>query len=432
MTDSKLTFVTETRRLARLALAIVFLGAGTAALLAGSTEINSAVIANGYLVVDSYVKNVESLKGGTVERLYVKNGDRVADGDLLVRLDGTQARAGLGIISHRLIETRTRLARLTAEQTEKAFDAAKPEYIDATMSSEWLSAVSSERKLFDGRQASRIGRKQQLEARINQFFQQIDGIEAQIAGKRREMDFIEKELIGQRHLLDQGIVSVTKVYALERENARLSGELGNFEASVAETKGKISETKLQIIQVDDDFRSDVAEKLRQAQGEEGELRERLAAALDDTRRVDIRSPQSGIIHQLAVHAEGAVITPFQPIMQIVPTADTLTAEIRLSPRDIDQVKTGQEVVLRFSGLNQPGTPDVNGHVLHVSPDLSTDERTDAAYYTVRVEVDWGQWHYRQALPGMPVEAFIKTGAQTAYLYFAKPITDQVRRAFKEG
>ncbi len=428
------TSLNETRRLSRAAFVIVFLGAGTAGLLAGATQINGAVIADGYLVVDSYVKNVENLKGGTVETLYVQNGDHVAEGDLLVRLDDTQAKAGLGIITHRLIETKTRAARLTAEQSGDSFDGSMPAYIGVSGAAEWLEAIRSELKLFDERQASRDGRKQQLKARTEQFRQQIDGIEAQMAGKRREIDFIQKELTGQRHLLDQGIVSVTKVYALEREDARLSGEMGSFRASVAEIKGKISETELQIIQVDDDFRSDVAEKLRQAQSEEGELRERLIAAQDDLRRVEIKSPQSGVVHQLAIHAKGAVITPSQPIMQIVPTADTLTAEIRLSPRDVDQVETGQEVVLRFSGLNQPGTPDANGRVARVSPDLSTDQRTNATYYTVRVEVEWAGWQhdYRRALPGMPVEAFIKTGTQPAYLYFAKPITDQMSRAFKES
>ncbi len=428
------TSLNETRRLSRAAFVIVFLGAGTAGLLAGATQINGAVIADGYLVVDSYVKNVENLKGGTVETLYVQNGDHVAEGDLLVRLDDTQAKAGLGIITHRLIETKTKAARLTAEQSGNSFDGSMPAYIGVSGAAEWLEAIRSELKLFDERQASRDGRKQQLKARTEQFRQQIDGIEAQMASKRREIDFIQKELTGQRHLLDQGIVSVTKVYALEREDARLSGEMGSFRASIAEIKGKISETELQIIQVDDDFRSDVAEKLRQAQSEEGELRERLIAAQDDLRRVEIKSPQSGVVHQLAIHAKGAVITPSQPIMQIVPTADTLTAEIRLSPRDVDQVETGQEVVLRFSGLNQPGTPDANGRVARVSPDLSTDQRTNATYYTVRVEVEWAGWQhdYRRALPGMPVEAFIKTGTQPAYLYFAKPITDQMSRAFKES
>lgn len=214
----------------------------------------------------------------------------------------------------------------------------------------------------------------------------------------------------------------------------MTGELGSLVASTAEIKGKIAETELQIIQVGDDHRSEVSEQLRQAEGDSGEYAERRVAIEDELRHVDIRAPQDGIVHQLAVHAKGAVITPGEAVMQIVPDHDMLTPELKLSPQDVDQVAVGKEVSLRFSAFSYRTTPELKGRVASVSADLTTDTHSGQSYYTLRVAVPESEWQRLGKLApvaGMPVEAFIETGERTALGYLAKPFTDQLVRAFRE-
>ncbi|PZM15068.1 HlyD family type I secretion periplasmic adaptor subunit [Rhizobium tubonense] len=421
-------------RLTLTALAAVFLLVGVLGGLAATTHLSGAAIASGTLVVDSYVKPVQHLKGGTVGEIFVKNGDRVAASQILVHLDDTQTLANLGIISKRLSQLAARSSRLTAERDGKDGIAFPTELAAASGAPEIAAMIDGETRLFNDRRASKIGKKAQLMERIHQLAQEADGLNAQQDGKRSAIEIIGKELADLQPLLQQRIIPATRVYSLQRDAADLTGQLGNLVASTAETKGKIAETELQIIQVDDDQRTEVSDQLRQAQGEAGEYSERLIAAQDELKHIDIRAPQAGIVHQLAVHAPGAVITPGEAIMQIVPSQDALTPEVKLSPQDIDQVRSGQSVVLRFSAFNQRDTPELNGIVTGVSADLTTDQRTGQSYYSLRVKVpdeEWLRLGNLAPVAGMPVEAFIQTGDRTALAYLTKPFTDQVARAFKE-
>ncbi|MDM9624833.1 HlyD family type I secretion periplasmic adaptor subunit [Rhizobium sp. S152] len=418
------------RKLAFLVLAMVILLVGVIGGLAATIHLNGAVIASGTLVVDSYVKPVQHQKGGTVGKVLVRNEERVEAGQILVHLDDTQSRANLAIIRRRLQEFSARTARLVAERDGK-------DHIELPASlpdDEMQSTVAGERKLFDDRRTSLRGREAQLRERIRQLDRQSDGLVAQQDGKRRAIEIIQKELASLQPLYKQGIIPATRIYALERDAADLSGELGSLVASAAEIRGKIAETELQVIQVGDDLRSEVSDQLRQTESDTGEYSERLVAAEDDLKHVDIRAPQAGIVHQLAVHAAGAVVTPGEAIMQIVPDQDALTPELRLSPDDIDQVAVGQEVALRFSAFNQRTTPELRGHVLSIAADITSDQRSGQSFYNVRVRVPQSEWARLGTLvpvAGMPVEAFIETGERTALAYMAKPFADQMARAFRE-
>ncbi|SEH85291.1 HlyD family secretion protein [Rhizobium tibeticum] len=421
------------RRLTLLALATGILLVGVLGGLASAIRINGAVIAQGTLVVDSYVKPVQHQKGGTVGQVFVRNGDRVRAGQILVHLDDTQTKANLSIISRRLRELAARSARLAAERD--GHDAiAFPAVVSGNDAAQAAALVSAEQRLFDDRLASLRGRTAQLRERVTQLEQQAEGLTAQQDGKRRAIGIIDKELASLEPLLRQGAIPATRVYALQRDAADLTGELGSLVASTAEIKGKIAETELQIIQVGDDHRSEVSEQLRQAEGDSGEYAERRIAIEDELRHVDLRAPQDGIVHQLAVHAAGAVISPGEAIMQIVPDHDVLTPELKLSPQDVDQVAVGKEVSLRFSAFSYRTTPELRGRVASISADLTADTRSGQSYYTLRVAVPENQWQRLGALApvaGMPVEAFIETGERTALGYLAKPFTDQLARAFRE-
>ncbi|MBB2701445.1 UNVERIFIED_ORG: HlyD family secretion protein [Rhizobium esperanzae] len=422
------------RKLTVAALSIVVLVGGVMGGLAATTHLSGAVIASGTVVVDTYVKPVQHQKGGTVGEIFVKNGDLVEAGQILIHLDDTQTRANLAIVTKRLNELSARSARLVAERDGAQSIAFSAELLAKASDPEAARSIEGEKRLFVDRRSSLVGRKAQLRERIQQLKQEAEGLVAQETGKRREIALIEKELESLQRLFDQGLVPANRVYALQREAASLTGELGSLVATEAQTKGKITETELQIIQIDDDQRSEVSDQLRQAEGDIGEYSERLVAAEDDLQRIDIRAPQGGIVHQLAVHAPGAVVAPGEAIMQIVPDRDALIAEVKLSPTDIDQVNIGQAVHLRFSAFSQRNTPELNGVVAGVAADLTTDQRSGLSYYVVRTKVSDGEWQRLgqvTPLPGMPVEAFIQTGERTALAYLTKPFMDQVARAFKE-
>ncbi|NLS19326.1 HlyD family type I secretion periplasmic adaptor subunit [Rhizobium sp. P40RR-XXII] len=421
-------------RLSLLVVAAIVLLFGVMGGLAAATRISGAVIASGALVVDSYVKPVKHLKGGIARAILVKNGDHVAAGQVLVRLDDTQTKANLAIIRKRLNELSARTARLTAERDGRQDIAFPADLLSGADDAGVAAIMAGERRLFFDRHASREGQKSQLHERIQQLKQEIEGLVAQEEGKRREIALIAKELGSLEGLLDQGIISATKVYSLQRESASLNGDLGNLVSSIAQTRGKIAETELQILQIDADHSSEVSDQLRQAESDGGQFSERLIAAEDDLKRIDLKAPQAGIVDQLSIHAEGAVVSPAEAILQIVPDKDALVAELKLAPQDIDQISVGQAVSLRFPAFNQRITPELNGHVDTISADLVTDQRSGQSHYVVRAEVakqEWERLGQLTPLPGMPVEAYLQTGERSVLAYLTKPMTDQIRRAFRE-
>lgn len=421
------------RRLSIFVLATILLLFGIMGGLAAATKISGAVISSGTLVVDSHVKPVQHLKGGIVSAISVKNGDRVDAGQVLIRLDDTQTRASLAIFRKRLNELAARTARLVAERDGKDAIAFPATLLSNAADEDVKSILAGEQRLFDDRLAARESKKSQLRERIQQLKQEVEGLVAQERGKRVEIQLVGKELGSLQDLLDQGIISATKVYSLQRDSARLTGELGNLVSSIAQTNGKITETELQIIQIDNDRSSEVSDQLRQAESDTGQYSERLIAVEDDLRRIDIRAPQAGVVDQLNVHAAGAVVGPAETIMQIVPDKDALVAELKLAPQDVDQVAVGQVVGLRFSAFNQRITPELNGRVETVSADLTTDQHSGQTYYIVRAKApkeEWERLGKLTPLPGMPVEAFMQTGERTILAYLTKPMTDQIKRAFR--
>ena len=414
-------------------LAIVALLAGGIGGLAATTELSGAVIAPGSLVVDSNVKKVQHPTGGVVGELRVRDGDKVQAGDIVVRLDETITQANLAIVVKSLNELQARLARLEAERDNVDSIRFPAALLTRANDPDAARSMTGERNLFEFRRSARAGQKAQLRERIAQLKEEIQGLTGQVAAKKRETELIGQELEGVRDLWRKNLVQIQRVTALERDAARLEGERGQLIAATAQAKGKISEIELQILQIDQELRSEVAKDLREAQGKIAELVERKVAAEDQLKRIDIRAPQNGMVHQSTVHTVGGVITAGEAIMLIVPEADVLTVEAKLAPQDIDQVRVGQSAALRFSAFNQRTTPELNGVVSRVSADLTTDQRTGAAYYVVRItlsESEIGRLDGLRLVPGMPVEAFIRTGERTVLSYVTKPFTDQINRAFR--
>ncbi len=401
---------------------------------AATAVISGAVVASGSLVVDTNVKKVQHPTGGIVGELRVRDGDRVHAGDVVVRLDETVTRANLAIVTKGLGEMMARKARLESERDGLDTITFPAQLVADAGDPDRAAAMDSERKLFNLRKTARSGQKAQLRERIAQLGEEITGLTAQQNSKAKEIALIERELAGVRELWKQNLVQLTRLTALEREAARLDGERGQLVAAAAQAKGKIAETALQILQIDQDLASDVAKELREVDGKIGELVERKVAAEDQLKRIDIRAPQDGTVFQLAVHTIGGVITAGDPIMLIVPEADNLSVEVKVNPQDIDQLQLNQKAILRFSAFNIRTTPEIEGVVTRISADTSTDQRTGQSYYTVRIAMPADQIERLgevKLLPGMPVEAFMQTRDRTMLSYLIKPLHDQFLRAFRE-
>jgi HlyD family secretion protein len=415
-------------------IVVVIVLAGGVGGWAATTELSGALIAQGSIVVDSNVKKVQHPTGGVVGELRVRDGDHVKAGEIVVRLDDTVTRANLAIVTKGLDEFAARKARLIAERDGVATISFPDEMLARADEPTAGNAMTNERKLFELRRTARAGQKAQLQQRIDQLQEEIGGLIAQQAAKTREITLIGQELEGVRDLYKKNLVPITRLTALERDSARIEGERAQLIASVAQAKGKIVETELQIIQIDQDLSSEVAKDMREVDGKIGEFVERKVTAEDQLKRIDIRAPQDGTVLQSTVHTVGGVITAGDPIMLIVPGADNLIVEVKFNPQDVDQLQVGQRAMLRFSAFNQRTTPEIAGKVTRISADTTTDQRTGQSYYTVRISMpaeEVTKLGEVKLIPGMPVEAFVQTGERTAFSYLVKPLQDQLMRAFRE-
>jgi HlyD family secretion protein len=387
---------------------------------AATTELSGAIVAQGQLVVDSNVKKAQHPTGGVVGEVRVRDGDRVRAGDILVRLDETQTKANLAIITKSLDEMAAREARDKAERDDAETVRFADELLSRVDDPQVAEVLTGERKLFETRRAAREGLK-------NQLREEIRGLEVQREARGAQIEWIKKELVGIRDLWDKNLVPYTRLTTLEREASRLEGERGQLISSAAQAEVKI-------LQVDQDMRAEVGKDLADIRGKQSELVEKRVAAQDQLMRIDIRAPQDGVVHQSTVHTVGGVIGPAEQIMLIVPDADLLAVEAKIQPQDIDQVRVGQTAGLRFSAFNQRTTPELDGKVTVVSADVTQDQKSGATFYTVRIAVPASEVARLEGLKlvaGMPVETFIRTGERTVVSYLMRPLNDQVARAFKE-
>jgi HlyD family secretion protein len=421
------------RQTAAIVIAALLLIAGLGG-WAMTTEFSGAVIASGQLVVDSNVKKVQHPTGGVVGRLNVHEGQEVKAGEIVISLDDTQIRANRDIVVKALNELAARQAREESERD--GFDKVTfPDDLIARRSDpDVAKAITGEERQFEIRRTTREGQKAQLRERLIQLRQEISGYEAQITSKDKQIEWIGKELVGVNELWEKNLIPYTRVTSLEREKERLVGERGQLVASIAQSKGRIAEIELQVLQVDQDMRTEVGKDLADIRGRTAEMVERKVAAEDQLKRVDIRAPIDGVVLALTVHTVGGVISAGEAIMLIVPQTDTLQVEAKIPPQEIDQIRIGQPAVLRFTAFSQRTTPELNGTVVRISADVSEDTKTGARFYTIRLDVspeEVARLGAIKLVPGMPVEALIQTSPRTVMSFLVKPIHDQLVRAFRE-
>ncbi|WP_299752716.1 HlyD family type I secretion periplasmic adaptor subunit [uncultured Tateyamaria sp.] len=397
-------------------------------------QISGAVIAPGAIVVESNVKTLKHKEGGIVADILVKNGDVVQAGDLLLRLDDATTRANLAVVSQQLDELVATEARLVAER-DNATDIVFPESIASRASdAEIFRIVAGQRQLRAARLAGLVGRTDQLHEQINQLESQITNLEVQADAKAEEIDLIDMELVGLEKLLEKSYVATNRVLAVRRDKTRLRSEHGALLAEAARTELEISERRIQILQLREDYRAETLQRLQETRSEIARLAEQKAASADQLSRMDIRAPSSGFVHQLNVHTRGSFISPAEPVLLIVPKEDALIIETQVAPTDVDQIFTGQQATIRLPGLNQRTTPELKGQVVTISAETTLDEGTGMSFFTVRLRFLEGEREKIDGnilMPGMPVEALIQTGERTILSYLIKPIQDQIAHAMRE-
>jgi HlyD family secretion protein len=422
------------RHLAIYGVSAIALFMGTVGLWATTTELSGAVIASGQFVVDISVKKVQHMSGGVVSEVRVREGSRVREGDLVMRIDDTMLRANLQIVTKQLDEFAARRERLNAERDQLTDIALPEEFKDRMDDPEVVHLFATEKRLFIARRTAREGLKAQLAQRELQLEEEVNGLAAQVDSRNRQLIFIKPELEGVRDLYLKKLVAITRLNALERDAAAIDGQIGQLIAQIAQARGKATELKLQIIQVDEDLRAEVNKDLREIQGRTAELRERKVAADDQLKRTDIRAPGSGYVHQLTVQTVGGVLPPMEAAMLIVPEDEGLQLEVRVQPQDVDQLRIGQPAVVKINAFNQRTTPEIKAKVSRVSADVSRDPQTGASYYTARIAIPVSEIERLgdvKILPGMQADVYMQTSSRTLLAYMAKPLKEQFEKAFKE-
>lgn len=398
------------------------------------TGVAGAVVAPGSVVVESGTKRVQHSEGGIIKEIWVKDGDFVDAGAPLLQFDDTIIGASLQIVSSQLDQLSATRARLEAEATGSV-DIVWPQRIVSRRIDQEMSVImAGQEALIKSRRSSIEGRQTQISEQIRQIETQIDGLIAQRDATAEEIEIIEGELTSLIDLEKQGLVPSKRLNVLRRDRSSLKGEHGRLVSDIARSRETIGERRIQMLQIVDEFNAEVLEELQTTRSQIAELGEREIAAHDRLARLQIVAPRSGMIHNLSVHTIGGVVSSGETILEIVPRQDRLIIEAQIATADVDQVLAGQEAGVRFPGLNQRRTPELEATVLSVSPDAVRDPETQAVFYEVRLQLNSGEAEKLGSvvlIPGMPIEAFIRTSNRTVLSYLVKPIFDQVAHAFRE-
>jgi len=397
-------------------------------------SIAGAVLAPGTVTVEGNYKAIQHLDGGIVSRINVRNGDLVKRGDVLLRLEDTTAQANLAIVASRVNDFMIQQARLVAERDRKA-EIALPEAVKPFAEDPQVKDIlATQQSLFDARRASHLGELAVLRQRLEQVQAELSGQQVELKSRRRQLDLANKELKDVEPLFAKGFANQQRLGGLQREQARLEGDVGRLIADIARNRGAIAEAELKITQGEKDFTQKVVDELRKVQTQLSETDEQRKTLADKLQRIEIRASDSGRVHALAANTEGGVIQAGTQIMQIIPDGERLVIEAQVPPQDIDKVRSGLPAMVRFPAFDARSTPRLSGKVSTVSAAEITTQQ-GRTYFTARIEIPAqeiariGAAH--KLVPGMPAEVYIETVTRSILSYFLKPLTDAMSRSFRD-
>jgi len=401
-----------------------------------TSTLAGAVVASGRIEVDLNRQALQHRDGGVVAELFVQEGDRIEQGERVLRLDDADLQTDLRVAQSQLFELRVRRARLEAERDgadELRFSAALQDVVEAN--ADLVDLMDGQANLFQARQAVFAREIIQLRGRITQISAQADGLAAQQLAATEQLQLIDADIERQTDLLDRGLAQSGPIIALQREAARIRGTIGELEARQAETAERMIETELAITQLDSARVEEAIAQLREIRVNEEELRARVADLGRRIAALDLRAPVTGTIIGLRVFGPQSVVRSADPVAFIVPEGRPLIITSQVPAIHVDQVFVGQLVTLRFPAFDMRTIPDLTGHVSRVSADALIDERTGASFYRAELVLDEGEiarLEGRVLVPGMPVEAYIRTEDRTPLTYLLEPFATYFNRAFRES
>ncbi|MEP5759136.1 MAG: HlyD family type I secretion periplasmic adaptor subunit [Litoreibacter sp.] len=415
------------------ALALLVGGFGTWSVF---SNIAGAIIATGQIELEQNRQVIQHPDGGVVETVTVREGDSVDAGEVLIKLDSRRLNSELLIIEGELFEIVSRSARLEAERDDANAIKFPPMLVNgASDRNEITDLMQGQERLFQARLNNAKQTVEQLQKRKSQISSQVEGIRAQQDALVTQLGLLKEELDAQQDLLAKGLAQAGRVLALQREDARLLGQVGELTASVAESEGRITEIDIQILQLSTQRKEEAITQLRDLQYRQFELSEQRIALKDQMSRLDITAPVSGLVFGLTVFAERSVIRPADDLMFLVPQDRPLVITGQIEPIHIEEVYIGQDATMRFSTFDARQTPEVFGTVHNISGDAFTDEQNGRRYYRIELVLNPGEMERLGdviLLPGMPVDTFIQTSERSPMAYFVKPLADYFNKAFRES
>ncbi|PIE15054.1 MAG: RTX toxin [Rhodobacterales bacterium] len=408
-------------------------GFGSWAVLA---NISGAVIAEGQIEVDQNRQIVQHPEGGVIAEILVQEGDQVNAGDMLLRLDASTLQSELTVVQSQIFELIARRGRFEAERDGAKHVTFDPELTEmATLSDDVNSLMQGQQRLFVARRNTLDQEIAQMRKRSGQIADQIRGITAQQTALTAQLELIEKELRDQQSLLDRGLAQATRVLSLQREQARLEGTMGELTSTKAQAQGRITEIDIEILKFETRRQEEAISNLRDLHFRELEMKEKRSALQERLSRLEIRAPVSGVVYGQQFFAPRAVIKAAEPVLFLIPQDRPLVISAKVHINNIDQVFVGQDVTLRFPVFDSRNTPELKGRVVKMSADAFTDERTQARFYRSEIVMLDGELAKlppnATLIPGMPVQAFIRTNDRTPLAYLLKPLTDYFSKAFRE-
>ena len=408
---------------------------------AAFARLDHAVVASGEVEVSGHRQSVQHREGGIVSALNVKEGQLVGQGDVLISLSTTDSKAQEEALASQVYGLQAQQVRLRAEQ----FGASRidwPADFAGLKGADLLAAQSAmkvQQTQFETRRAALISQKDVLKQKSAELAQQINGFSRQIEATEEQNRLIDEELSGVKALAAQGFAPQTRVRSLQRNQAELRGQRGQYAANIAQANEQAGETQLQALQLDKQRADDVATQLRDVEFQLNEARPKLSAAREALAREEVRAPVSGQVVGLSVFTVGGVITPGQKLLDIVPARAELVIGLRLNPADVDDVKVGREVEIKFPSLHDRALPMLKGRLTKLSADSFVDEKNGQRYFTGEAAVppetlgrlklaENGQFELK---PGLPAQVMIPLRKRTALEYLTQPLSEAVWRSFHE-
>jgi HlyD family type I secretion membrane fusion protein len=404
-------------------------------------RLDAAAYAPGTLVVSGQRQSVQHRDGGVVGKIYVREGQRVERGQLLLELAAAEVRAQERALASQAIRLLAQRARLEAEQLGRTTIVTPPQYASLKPEdrAEADLALRLQQTELTARTAVLAAQRGALGQRVAQSGEQGRGYGEQAVAAKEQLRIINDQIAALKPLADKGFVSQTRMRDLERARAELQGQGGQYNASVAQTRGAARESQLQALEAEKTFRERTASDLREVETNLGEILPKWTAARDQLERTAIRAPATGAVVGLSVFTPGGVISPGQKLMDIVPERTPLVIQARIAPDDADDLHVGQRALVKFSGLHERTLPNLEGKLTRVSADSFTDEKSGQSYFTGEVIVPYDQLKIIQDVrgkdfalrAGMPVQVLVPLRKRTALDYALEPLVGSFWASFRE-